>query len=97
MITLMLLDMLFDLPLQQGVALLDGPGGLHHESFGDLAFAVGRYTDDDDVGDGGVREEVRLELGGGDLEALYFDESGSGSVSKMSCMTWGTPEGEQTL
>lgn len=93
----MLLDMLFDLPLQQRVALLDGPGGLHHESFGDLAFAVGRDTDDYDVRDGRVREKVRLELGGGDLEALYLDESGSGSISKMLRMIRGDPEGEQTL
>lgn len=72
---LMLLDMLLNLPLQNRVALLDAPGSLDDEGFGHFALALGRDADDDAVADEFVRQEVRFEFGGRDLQAFDFDES----------------------
>lgn len=64
-------DPLANISLNESVVFFDADGcGFHNVGFGD--FAGGGVWDGDDgaVCDGGVREEVRFEFGGGDLEAL---------------------------
>lgn len=53
-----------------GLARGEGGGGLDDKGLGDLTGAVVVDGDDGAVVDIVVGEEVRLELGGGDLEAL---------------------------
>lgn len=60
----MRLDKLHQLALEHRVGFFDtAAGGLDDEGFGDFAFAVAGDADDDDVGDGGVGEEVGFDCG----------------------------------
>lgn len=68
---LMVLHPFTDISLNQGVVFFDADGcGFHNVGFGDFAGCGVGDGDDGAVRDGGVREEVGFEFGGGDLETL---------------------------
>lgn len=74
MTTLRLLDMPLHRRNYLVVGLLSaGFAVFDDEGFGDLAFAVAGYADDNAVRHEGVGEEVGFEFGGGDLETFDFD------------------------
>lgn len=69
---LVLLDVLLYGAANVGIGFSRGGGGLYDKRLGDLAGAVIGDGDNGAVVDVVVGEEVRLELGRGDLEALIF-------------------------
>ena len=89
---LVLLHMLLDLPSQNRITLLNRTRSLDDEGLRHLAFAVRGHADDDAVVDCWVREQVRFEFCGRNLQTLDFDES-EYNVLVGAAMAWLGVEG----